>query len=122
MSCEHDREWFRKLSVSVPENVEYINMPIGNGYVDAIKRYPERFHVVVLDGRERVKCAANAIECLRPDGIVVWDNAERERYVPGFEMLTAAGFRRLDFVGMLALTATRQCTSVFYRDRNCLGI
>jgi hypothetical protein len=53
---------------------------------------------------------------------MIWDDTERDRYEPGFAALTRGGFRRVDFIGLGPVTRNRQCTSVFYRSDNRLGL
>lgn len=57
------------------------------------------FDVVVVDGVARNLCARVALECLKPGGLVVFDNAERPHYEPGHTLLAAAGLVRVDFWG-----------------------
>lgn len=48
-------------------------------YVSEIERAGE-FDLVVVDGRARADALARAVACLRPRGIIVFDNADRARY------------------------------------------
>lgn len=49
-------------------------------YVHAIDDVPGSFDLVVVDGRARVACARHALPRLRPDGLLVLDNANRTEY------------------------------------------
>lgn len=124
VSCEHDLQWYLRMRPHLAENVEYFHVELGPGgeYAKAIAQDRGRFDIVVIDGRDRVSCARNAVRCLEAHGVIVWDNSDRDRYAAGFAMLAADGFRRLDFVGMGPCTTQGWCTSVFYRPGNCLGI
>ena len=66
-------------------------------YAGEIAAYPGQFDILVIDGRDRVNCIKNGIGALRPGGVVIWDNSDREEYRSGYDLLTAAGFGRLDF-------------------------
>ena len=123
VSCEHDRSWFERVRAQAADNVEMIYAALEDGqYSGQVLRYKRDFHVVVIDGRDRVKCAINSVEALRDDGVIVWDNTDRDHYQPGFDFLLSRGFRRVDFWGMAPLLLTESTTSVFYRDGNCLGL
>lgn len=51
-------------------------------YVNAILDYPENyFDVILIDGRARTSCVAVSFSRLKPGGILVLDNAEREYYL-----------------------------------------
>lgn len=49
-------------------------------YVDAIDRVDGLFDLICIDGRARTACLRKGIERLAPDGIIVFDNSDRERY------------------------------------------
>lgn len=90
VSLEHDSLWYekvkRQLKKSIITNVEYHLVPKDkngklNTYADFITKFDdEYFDFVLIDGRERVRCATNAIPKLKTGGILVIDNAERARY------------------------------------------
>jgi hypothetical protein len=123
-SCEHDRQWFERMKGLVPSNValHHIALEYGGLYSEKIKEYSNLFDVIVLDGRDRVNCAKNCLPALKADGVIIWDNSDRDDYDEGYAFLLANGFRRLDFSGMGAVTIVDWCTSVFYRDTNGFGI
>ncbi len=54
--------------------------------------------------------------------MVIWDNSDRSDYEEGYEFLLGQGFRRLDFYGLGPINVMASCTSVFYREQNCLGL
>lgn len=123
-SCEHDPEWFARMAPHLPTNVTCELVPLGpeGDYSSRVARHLGEFDIVVIDGRDRVACARSAPEALKPDGVVVWDNSDRAQYSAGYDHLASLGFRRLDFWGMGPINAYGWCTSVFYRQSNCLGI
>lgn len=123
VSVENDHGWYERMRRRAPMNVELMRLPVEDGsYAAAIDAWPARFDVVVIDGRDRVACARHTLEALTPDGVVVWDNADRAEYAEGYRVLTDAGFRRLDFWGLGPVNGDAWCTAVFYRPRNCLGL
>lgn len=122
VSCEHDPAWYERMAPKMPENVQYLQAALDNGYSEAIAQYENEFDVVVIDGRKRVECAQNSLAALKADGVIVWDNTDREKYRPGMEFLRDAGFRQLDFDGMVPILPVKSRTSIFYRASNCFGI
>jgi len=124
VSCEHHIEWYGYLKDRVPANVEYIHQPleVGGDYSKSILQFDESFDIAVIDGRDRVNCARAVPPKLNERGVIVWDNTDRERYEHGYSFLADNGFRRLDFEGLGPAKNNGWCTSVFYRDNNCLGI
>lgn len=57
-------------------------------YFQFIRKYPEAyFDFIIVDGRARVECSLNAIDKLKPGGMLVLDNSERRRYKPVHKVL-----------------------------------
>jgi hypothetical protein len=124
VSVEHDRAWHRAMQARLPARVQYLLHDAGpdGEYARSVERFPGGFHIVVIDGSDRVECARRARKALLPEGVVVWDNSDRGEYAEGMDWLLGEGFRRLDFEGMGPVNPKGWCTSVFYRDSNCLEI
>jgi hypothetical protein len=124
VSCEHDAEWYALTKNTLPSNVDYrlLELVPGGRYCALIEDFGRIFDVVVIDGRDRVNCAKNSLLGLKSNGVVIWDNSDREEYREGYEFLLNNGFRRIDFAGMGPINANGWTTSVFYRSDNCLGI
>jgi len=53
-----------------------------SAYVDSIAAGATHYDIVVIDGRARVACLERARECVAPDGLVIFDNSNRNRYQP----------------------------------------
>lgn len=123
-AVEHHPDWFKEVSKMVPDNVELMHVPLETDglYARAAQRSDRQFHVIVVDGRDRVNCAINSVDKLRDEGIVIWDNSDRERYHDGFRMLHERGFKRIGFHGHAPIRNRVMETSVFYRPDNCFGI
>lgn len=120
-ACEHNPAWANGIGPLLPANATLLQRDIGDGYVDAIRgRGP--FDIIVIDGRERIRTAREAVPELGGRGVIVWDNTDRREYQSGCDGLVATGFRRLDFWGFAPLSEREQAASLFYRPDNCLGI
>jgi hypothetical protein len=77
----------------------------------------------VVDGRDRVACALAAAAYLGDRGVIVWDDATRDRYRDGFAELAAAGWARVDFHGPKPLSWSEHATAILYRrGANVLGL
>ena len=129
-SVEHHAGWAAQLSPRLPENVTLrVVEPVVSAtpsvpsaktghaglefadYVAAIDDVAGSFDVIVIDGRAREACLARAVERLSPEGIIVFDNVDRRRYV---EAIDAVGDR-------LVVTMTRGLTPALpYPTRTAL--
>ena len=92
VTVEHDPEWadaLRARTAGLP-NVTLLVRSAADDYADyvpAIDDYPdEHFDVVVVDGRQRVRCFEHALPKVRPGGMLLLDDSERSRYAPTFEL------------------------------------
>jgi hypothetical protein len=119
-SCENDQAWFSRMTADCPANAQLLYEPRGEGYWQKAAGFSS--DIIVIDGRDRVECAKACLPGLKAGGVIVWDNSDRPRYQPGYDLLKQNGFRRLDFSGMGPVNFTPWVTSVFYRSENCLGI
>ncbi len=122
VSCELDRGWYQSLSQIAPANVQLVHAEPGVAYAEQVSRWPEKFDLIVIDAEERVACARRAVAALRPGGVIVWDNSEREADAEGYAHLLSLGFKELRFSGMGPINPYGWRTSIFYRAENCLGL
>lgn len=129
-SVEHHAGWAAQLAPRLPENVTLrVVEPVVSAhpsvpsakpghagldfvdYVAAIDDVAGTFDVVVIDGRAREACLVRAVERLSPEGIIVFDNVDRRRYV---EAIDSVGDR-------LTVTMTRGLTPALpYPTRTAL--
>ncbi len=124
ISVEHDSAFynFMKDRIEKLPNTTYIHKGLEDGYSKEVLNYKNAFDLVVIDGRERVLCAKNSIGTLKKEGIILWDNSEREKYKKGYNFLLENGFKAIDFVGLAPMGFSNTQTTVFYKENNCFGI
>ena len=124
LSVENDKGWFDLVSKKVPENAKIIfQMLEYNGeYCKKALAANNKFDVIIIDGRDRVNCIKHSIGALKEQGVLIFDNSNLPQYSDGISYLISNGFRKLDFIGLSPVTPHNNCTSIFYRPNNCLGI
>jgi hypothetical protein len=100
-SVEHDPGWAGIMRPVLPDNavVRLVDPVPANGrpdqelsrkpgfegldfaaYVAAVDETDGLFDLIVVDGRARGACFRHAITRLAPDGVLVFDNVDRQRY------------------------------------------
>ncbi|MDD5358386.1 MAG: hypothetical protein PHX80_04515 [Candidatus Nanoarchaeia archaeon] len=47
----------------------------------------DKYCVILVDGGDRIQCVQKSIDKLESGGILIFDNSEREEYLPGVELL-----------------------------------
>ncbi len=123
-SVEHDKFWFDKIKSTMPANVNlfYCDLVPGGDYCKYALTTNKQFDLIIVDGRDRVNCCIKSIASLKPNGVVVLDDSEREKYKVGIDFLMEQGFKKIDFWGTAPSVSYLKCTTIFYRDGNCLGL
>lgn len=125
VSLEHNEKWFQimKPKFDTLKNIKYILKATQNAdYQNEILNYQKQFDIIIIDGRERIDCAKNSLNALKENGIIIWDNSDRNEYKEGYDFLINSGFKRLDFWSLGPINPYSWCTSFFYKSNNCLNL
>lgn len=124
VSVETDRTWYQRLKQIAPANVDlrYSDYEPNGEYCRLVQEYNREFDVVIVDSRDRVRCAKNSLGALKPSGILIVDDAHQPHLKEASDYLKDNGYKKIDFFGTCASHDGMHCTTVFYRDKNCLGI
>jgi len=126
-SIEYNNEWFEKISnkLNAILNVAISYVPLNKNYSRAIEDITpnkQKYEFIIIDGRKRVECAKKAIKYLTPDGILLLDDSNRERYNEVFQFYLQNGFRELTFSGIKPNSLEIFYTTLFYRSKNIFDI
>lgn len=119
-SVEHDPVWWRRVCDLVGSNALVMLAVDEAAYVGA--GGVGRYDLVLIDGEHRGSCCWRALDVVSPRGVVVLDDSQLPEFAAGVGALLAGGFRRLDFWGFAPGISYEKCTTLFYRDGNCLGL
>lgn len=88
-----------------------------HSYAAALLDYPSgHFNIIVVDGMARVLTAWLASRQLADDGMIIFDNSDRDEYSDAYQFLIRAGFVRIDFSGLGPLNDYAWCTSIFVKS------
>ncbi|WP_460806758.1 class I SAM-dependent methyltransferase [Nocardioides salsibiostraticola] len=83
-------------------------------YVNSIRTCAEgSLDVVVVDGRERVRCAHEALPYLKPGGWLIVDDVDRDKYAEG---LSRIDWPRRDVVGFAPAKPSLAYSAVFVKS------
>ena len=124
ISIEHDATWFEFVKDMINENnseIYFKELSYGGAYSSSILEYSD-VDIVLIDGRDRVNCAKNAVTQLSSKGIIILDDSQRENYQEAKTYIVSKGFKVLNLVGMNVGRPMRKVTTIFYREDNCLGL
>lgn len=86
VSVEHDAEWQAAVKETVGSNVDLRHLP--RPYSSVCDEFPDNyFDLVLIDGRDRILCAAKSMRLVKHGGFMMLDNADRRIYAPIEEVL-----------------------------------
>lgn len=127
VSVESDLEWYEKMErvIGHTKNIrlEYCRLEYDGEYCRKILREEKEFDIILIDGRDRVRCAYHSIGKLKKNGIIIWDNSEREHYKEGYEFIKGHGFKQLELSSIIyGVPGIEDYTSIFYREDNILEL
>lgn len=123
ISVEHDEAWYHHIKNKlVSANVRLMYSDVESEYINKSSAFGYRFHIIIVDGRKRVESCLAASANLTSDGVLIFDDTQREKYFPATKLMNDKGFKRIDFFGMSAGSIDFKCTTIFYKENNCLGI
>jgi hypothetical protein len=124
VAVEHEESWAQRIASQAPPHVTVTHVPLASGdeYARNVLAHGGPFDVVVIDGRRRVDCVSHAMAGLRPEGVILFDNTDRDEYAQGVAQLALAGFHRIEFIGLAPMVDFKSETSLFFHGENCLGI
>jgi len=84
-------------------------------YVGAIQAYPDaHFDWIIVDGRARPACLIAARDKVRPGGMLMLDNSDRDYYHEAMRRLSPT-FTRLDLRGLCAHALVLTTTTLWFR-------
>lgn len=121
VAVENNAFWAEKVTTQLPSHGKVVLREDPDAYVNEVRNHP-KFDIIVIDGVFRERCWEPALESLLPEGVIVWDNSDREDFDTGYQHLQAYGFRELPFYGLSPSDFVATRTSVLYRSANCLKI
>lgn len=99
IAVESDPAWASYLQKRTPKNARVILTDNEHDYIHAIAGVGQ-FQVIVIDGLRHLRylCGRVAIDRLAPEGVLIWDNADRMEFKNAWtDYLGPLGFRKLTF-------------------------
>lgn len=87
-------------------------------YVKIIENYSDNsFDLILIDGRSRPSCIKHATKKLKQNGVIILDNAERERYKLA-KIQYLSNFKSKCFFGIGPYSLTPWETSIYFKSSN----
>lgn len=123
-SIECNLEWFDYVKNNMPKNAKLFYKDDNNGdeYESGTVEAEGKIDIVLIDGTKRMECLTKSLPNIKPDGVFIIDNMERENYQEIHDLLTSKNYKNIAFEGMAPGSHHTSITTVFYPEVNCLSI
>lgn len=89
VSIEHEPDWFIRVhkELNGQGNVDMYLLP--QPYNNVCEEFKdETFDIILVDGRDRVKCIESCLPKLKYGGVLILDNSERENYQYAIDLMS----------------------------------
>ena len=123
LSFEDNHEWFNIIQAKLPSNASIIYYKTLDEINSCLCAGTNQYDIVLVDSTsERDRFADTAVAYLKKTGIIILDDTEHESFRSAVKLLTSKGFKKIDFWGLAPCITYQKCTTIFYKDNNCLNI
>lgn len=122
VSVDHNKKWIGALQEGVSAlPVTLLHQDDPEGYERSIAEFGQ-FDVVVVDGISRTNCYRACQANLKSEGVIIWDNSNREEFQRMLPEFKADGFKVIELSGIGPINTYEWSTAFLYRKDNCLGL
>jgi hypothetical protein len=111
VSVEHEQEWYERMRAVAPANCQMLFASNDDNYLNAI-RQGAPYDVIIIDGQIRLRCAAVAVEHLRPGGLIILDNSDW--FPRTSEALRTRNLIEVDMAGFGPINDYTSTTSLYF--------
>ncbi|QRP64727.1 hypothetical protein I6J77_04560 [Rhodanobacter sp. FDAARGOS 1247] len=112
-SVEDDPEWYSKVQKKARPNQQILLRQEEDDYVNSLGSMSRKFDVIIVDGKWRARCMAEAVSHLRIGGMIILDNSD---WHPATCLsIRDNGFFQIDFSGPGPINGYCTTTSIFIR-------
>jgi len=116
ISIESKKDWYENLKSKKIPNLTLYYHP-----TEKVPETDEKFDIIIIDGKFRKEATGVAPQFLKPKGVIIFDDTERAVFLEPYKSLSQQ-FKKIDFWGLSPGIFYDKCTTIFYRDKNCLSI
>ncbi|MDA7705359.1 hypothetical protein N8772_02655 [Rickettsiales bacterium] len=113
-SIDNNIDWHLYLKKIQPKNATLILQQDLDLYPLEITKFDKKYDIIVIDGKRRNACSKLAVNYLKNDGIIIFDNLEKG-YQKSVDLFLANDFKLLEFTGIAPLKNSATITGIFYK-------
>lgn len=113
VAVDHDRDWYNRMRCHEAPGLELRLHEEKDAYIRSVREQGGVWDVIIVDGRHRKECAAEALDHLTADGMIILDNSDWHPQCAA--ILRSADLIQIDFAGFGPVNNYTWVTSVFLR-------
>ncbi len=117
-SLEARQVWYDRIKADAPDNLHLICRGVADNYVETIYESGQKYDIIVIDGMLRYPSTIAALECLQPDGLIIFDNSDRaaefRKYASAMQLLRDNNLLQVDMHGFTPFNPYTATTSLFF--------
>lgn len=117
-SLEARRVWYDRIKEQAPDNLQLICRGVNDNYVETIYESGHKYDIIIIDGMLRYPSTLAALECLAPDGMIIFDNSDRAaeftKYAQAMQLLRENNLLQVDMHGFTPFNPYTATTSLFF--------
>ncbi len=123
-AIEHHEGWHETISKKTKANAKVHLVPPDEivNYAQYPLEFSKKYDIIIVDAIERVKCLEESVKMISKGGVIILDDSERDEYEDGVKFIKSFGYKDIRFWGMAPIVLYKKCTTIFYKNENCLGI
>jgi hypothetical protein len=111
ISIEHNSDWHQLIKDQLPGNAKGVLISQDEYSIYPFK-FNKKFDVIVVDGIKRFDCLKTALQILKDDGFIIFDNSDRN---PEYcKYLRDNNLIEIDFHGFGPIVNFTTTTSIFF--------
>lgn len=115
-SVEHNSYWIEKINSYPEENITLYEKELNEDYEKSIHNTKINFDVIFIDGRRRINCVREALKRISDDGMIIFDDSDRDKYKEGINLLLNQDYKKIDFWGITPLAFINRKTTIFFKN------
>ena len=128
LSFESDKSWAKNVSKFLVENdvknvkVEYFEEKSISLGIELHSKEIVDADIIIIDGYDRNLVLSSVLTHLKPSSIIIFDDFDRDDYLPSKKNLACEGYKSIEFWGLSFGSVNLNCTAIFYKPENIFSI
>lgn len=123
ISFENNSDWYALISKKIPKHVKICPYRSASDIQNVLENENKKYDIVLIDNSDnRLQLAQLCLNYINESEVIILDDSEIKTNYKTIELLLSKSYKKIDFYGLASMITYQKCTSLFYKDHNCLNI